>query len=85
MRLTTRAVAAAVGVSDATIRRWSQMGLLPPYEVRNEGKRGRTGIFPEGTIEQARWVQGKLNNHASWDEIRASLEAGEFSHFPGDK
>lgn len=77
-RLSTKAIAEALGVSDQTIRRWSGMGVLPPYEVHHAGRRGKTGLFPPHAIEQARWVLMKLENHASWDEIREALANGEF-------
>lgn len=60
------------------ILRWGRLGVLPPHEVHSGGRRGRVGLWPAHAIAQARWVLGKLEAHATFDEIKAALERGEF-------
>lgn len=78
-KVTTKQVAAAVGVSEPTILRWGRLGVLPPHEVHGGGRRGRVGLWPAHTIEQARWVLAKLEAHCTFDEIKRALAAGEFA------
>lgn len=77
--VTTKEVAQAVGVSEPTILRWGRVGVLPPKVLHFGGRRGRHAFWPEYTIAQARWVISKLEAHATFDEIVAALEAGEFN------
>lgn len=76
--VTTADVARAAGVSEVTIRRWAQRGVLPTYEVHHGGRRGHAAIWPEHAPQQARWVHEQLEARRSWDEIQAALVAGEF-------
>ena len=75
---TTEEVAKAAGVHQTTVGRWLKLGLLPAPEVRNMGRRGRTTRWPLHAPEQARWVKTQLDAGFSFDEVRTSLEAGEF-------
>jgi DNA-binding transcriptional MerR regulator len=77
--LTTREVAEAIGLSEPTILRWGRLGVLPEKVVHHGGRRGRVALWPGHTIAQARWVITKLDAHASFEEIKAALEAGEFT------
>lgn len=76
--LTTVEVAEAVGVSKATILRWSEQGALPRPVIVHGGRRGRVARWPLNTPAQGRWVQIQLDAHMTWEEIRAALAAGEF-------
>lgn len=75
---TTPKVAAEVGVSDETIRRWARLGLLPKPTPSHRGRRGTVSLWPEHTIEQARWVQRQLDAGQTVPQVRESLAAGEF-------
>lgn len=81
--VTTKQVAEAVGLSEPTILRWGQLGVLPPKILHFGGRRGRHAFWPDHTIAQARWVITKLEAHATFEEIVAALEAGEFKLGPG--
>jgi hypothetical protein len=35
--------------------------------------------WPEGTIEQGRWIVAQLHAGLTFPQIRAALEAGEYS------
>jgi DNA-binding transcriptional MerR regulator len=76
--LTTPDVAKAAGVSDQTIRRWGAAGLLPTPVKAFRGRRGTVSQWPEGTIEQARWVLAELEAGLTFPQILAALEAGEY-------
>ena len=76
--LTTAEVAEAVGVSKATILRWSEQGALPRPVIVHGGRRGRVARWPLNTPAQGRWVQAQLDAHLTWEEIRVALAAGEF-------
>jgi len=77
--LTTPEVAAAVGVSDQTIRRWALAGLLPAPVKAFRGRRGTVSQWPDGTIAQGRWIVAQLHAGLTFPQIRAALEAGEYS------
>jgi len=77
--LTTTQVAAAVGVSTATILRWAEQGALPRPVIVHGGRRGRVARWPVETPVQARWVQSQLDRHMTWEEIRAALATGKFT------
>lgn len=62
--------------SKATILRWSQLGVLPPYETVYA--RGRSARWPAHAPEQARWVDAKLAAGHTFEEIRSMLGAGDF-------
>lgn len=76
--MTTKQIAAAVGVSEPTILRWGRMGLLPDKTVHFGGRRGRVALWPPHSIGQALWVLEKLNTHHTVEAIKAALQAGEF-------
>ena len=76
--LTTAQVAEAVGVSKATILRWSEQGVLPRPVIVHGGRRGRLARWPLTTPEQGRWVQAQLDAHMTWEEIRAALPSRQF-------
>lgn len=76
---TTEQVAAAAGVHVTTVGRWLKLGLLPAPEIRNMGRRGRTTRWLLHAPDQARWVKAQLDAGFSFDEVRAALEAGEFT------
>ena len=77
--LTTAQVAEAVGVSTATILRWSEQGALPRPVIVHGGRRGRMARWPLEAAAQARWVQGLLDTRMTWEEIREALAAGKFT------
>lgn len=79
---TTPQVAAEVGVSDETIRRWARLGLLPKPTPSHRGRRGTVSLWPEHTIEQARWVQRQLEAGQTVPQVREALEGGVFR--PGE-
>ena len=72
-------VAEAVGVSTATILRWSEQGALPRPVIVHGGRRGRMARWPLEAAAQARWVQGLLDIRMTWEEIREALAAGKFT------
>ena len=74
----TAEVARAAGVSEVTIRRWAQRGVLPAYEVHHGGRRGHAAMWPAHAPQQARWVLEQLDARRSWEDIVAALQAGEF-------
>lgn len=76
--LTTPDVASAVGVSDQTVRRWSAAGLLPTPVKAFRGRRGTVSQWPEGTIQQGRWILQQLQAGLTFPQIRAALDAGEY-------
>jgi len=76
--VTTAEVAQAVGVSEVTIRRWAQRGVLPAYEVHHGGRRGHAAMWPAHAPQQARWVLEQLEARRSWEDIVEALAAGEF-------
>jgi len=76
---TTPEVAAAVGVSDQTIRRWARSGLLPAPRLVHRGGRGSGMMWPELTIAQGRWVHAQLEAGRTLDDVREALAAGEFT------
>lgn len=73
--LTTAQVAEAVGVSKATILRWSELGALPRPVIVHGGRRGRMARWPLDVPAQGQWVRAQLDAHMTWDEIRAALAA----------
>ncbi|MBX7112642.1 MAG: helix-turn-helix domain-containing protein [Dehalococcoidia bacterium] len=75
---TTAEVAEAAGVTDSTVMKWAQRGVLPPYTTVHGGARGRAARWPLFAPEQARWVRGRLEEGLTFEEIRAMLAAGEF-------
>jgi hypothetical protein len=77
--VTTADVARAAGVSEVTIRRWAQRGVLPPYEVHHGGRRGHAAMWPPHAPKQAAWVLEQLEARRSWEDIVAALAAGEFA------
>ena len=81
---TTPQIAAAVGVSDETIRRWARLGLLPKPTPSYRGRRGTVSLWPEGTIEQARWVQAQLESGRTMTQVKEALVAGEFKGADGN-
>jgi DNA-binding transcriptional MerR regulator len=76
--LTTPKLAELVGVSGQTLRRWVQLGLLPAPEKVHRGRRGTVSEWPEGSVEQARWVHTQLEAGRTIAKILAALEAGAF-------
>lgn len=81
-RVTVEEVAAAAGVSLATVRRWARFKLLPAPTVYYGLKPGRHSFWDPRAPAQARWVADQMRRGRTFDQIRASLEAGEF--VPGD-
>jgi len=73
---TTPQVAAAVGVSDETIRRWARIGLLEKPTQSHRGRRGTVSLWPEGTIERAQWVQAHLEAGQTMTQVKEALAAG---------
>jgi hypothetical protein len=76
--VTTADVARAAGVSEVTIRRWAQRGVLPKYEVHHGGRRGHAAMWPPHAPQQAAWVLEQLEARRSWEDIVAALDSGEF-------
>lgn len=76
---TTPEVAAAVGVSDQTIRRWARDGLLPAPRKVHRGGRGSGMVWPEAAVAQAQWVHTQLEAGRTLNEVRDALAAGEFT------
>jgi len=76
---TTPEIAAALGLSTQTIRRWAKAGLLPTPERQHRGRRGVNSLYPEHTLAQARWVKKQLeDNRMTIPQVLAALQAGEF-------
>ena len=69
----TEDVARAAGRSAVQVRKWSQMGLLPPYTTVNLGRGGRHARWPLEAVEQARRVAELFSQALTLDEIRAEL------------
>lgn len=69
----TEDVARAAGRSAVQVRKWSQMGLLPPYATVNLGRGGRHARWPLEAVEQARRVAELFSQALTLDEIRAEL------------
>lgn len=65
-------------MSRSTVLRWARIGVLPAPVIVHRGRRGRQTRWPEHTEAQARWVHGRLEAGATFDEIAAALAAGEF-------
>jgi adenylate cyclase len=63
------AVAARVGVTPATLRRWVRDGLVPPYD----------GRWTPVAINQARLVQRMRDRGHSLKQIRAATEQGRLA------
>jgi predicted DNA-binding transcriptional regulator AlpA len=82
---TTPQVAQAIGVSGETVLRWARQGLLPTPERIHRGGRGVGSAWPEGTIDQARWVLDRLNSNETITQVLAALQAGEYPPKPGDR
>lgn len=81
---TTPEVAEATGVSGQTLLRWARLGLLPAPQKIHRGGRGVGSAWPEGTIEQARWVLDRLNSNETIAQVLAALRAGEYSPKSGE-
>jgi predicted DNA-binding transcriptional regulator AlpA len=75
---TTPEVAEAVGVSGQTLRRWAREGLLPVPGKIHRGGRGAGSAWPEGTIEQARWVLQQLNSNRTIAQVAEGIRSGEY-------
>lgn len=75
---TTAQVCEAAGISGPTAFRWSQKGVLPPYQKVHGGQRGLSARWPLHAPEQARWVKGLLDEGLTFDEIRDAIERGDF-------
>ena len=69
----TEDVARAAGRSAVQVRKWSQMGLLPPYTTVNLGRGGRHPRWPLEAVEQAQRVAELFGQALTLDEIRAEL------------
>lgn len=80
--LTTEQVAEAAGVSVQTVRRWSRLGLLPPFRVVYGVRRGKQSYWPAHAAAQAAWIRVQNDAGRTFDEIRAALAAGEFTPPP---
>lgn len=78
--MTTEEVCVAVGKTRRTILRWSRLGVLPRFELAYS--RGKSVRWPSQTIEQAKWVDGRLAAGMTFGEIKAALERGEFKAGP---
>lgn len=76
--LTTDQVAEAAKVTVQTVRRWSKLGLLPPFRVVYGAQRGKRSYWPAHAAAQAAWVREQSDAGRTFDEIRAALAAGEF-------
>lgn len=74
--VTTEEVCVAVGKTRRTILRWSKLGVLPRFELAYS--RGKSVRWPPQTIEQARWVDGRLAAGMTFGEIKAALDQGAF-------
>lgn len=77
--LTTEQVAEAAGVTVQTVRRWSKLGLLPPFRVVYGVSRGKKSYWPAHAAAQAAWVRAQSEAGRTFDEIRGALAAGEFT------
>lgn len=75
---TTAQVCAAAGISGPTAFRWSQKGVLPPYQKVHGGQRGLSARWPLDAPEQAAWVKEQLDAGHTFPEIVTMLAAGEF-------
>lgn len=76
---TTPEIAAAVGVTDQTIRRWTKAGLLPLPEKVHRGGRGVTSLYPDFALAQARWVLEQLDKERlTIPQVLAQIQAGAF-------
>lgn len=73
---------AAGGISAPTAFRWSQKGVLPPYQKVHGGQRGLSARWPLHAPEQAAWVKEQLDAGLTFAEIVALLEGGEFRPSP---
>lgn len=78
-RVSTAEVARAAGVTDRTVLRWVQMGLLPAPKVVYGGEKGKRTFWPDHAAEQAAWVRAQLDSGRTFDEILSALAAGEFA------
>lgn len=84
---TSDEIAAAIGVTAATVRNWARQEVLPAPELARMGRRGNQARWPLHTADQARWVLSKLEAGFTFAEIRSMLAKGEFrppSNKPGD-
>lgn len=75
---TTAEVCEAAGIARSTAFLWAKRGVLPEPVTVAGGKRGRSSRWALHAPEQARWVQGMLDQGFTFTEIRTALEAGEF-------
>lgn len=73
----TEEVARAAGRSAVQVRKWSRLGLLPPYTTVNLGRGGRHARWPLGAVEQARRVAELFGQELTLDEILAELGGSE--------
>lgn len=78
-KVSTAEVAKAAGVTDRTVFRWAQMGLLPAPKVVYGGKKGKQTFWAGHAAEQAAWVRAQLDGGRTFVEILSALAAGEFT------
>lgn len=82
--VTTEAVCeAAGGIHLTTAHRWANWGLLPKPTKVFLGRRGTVAQWPKVAVEQARWVRARLDGGLTKEQVRESLEHGDFK--PVDK
>lgn len=74
----TAEVARAAGVTERTVLRWVQTGLLPAPKVVYGGEKGKRTFWPDHAAEQAAWVRTQLDSGRTFEEILSALAAGEF-------
>lgn len=77
-RVQSREVAEAAGVSQATVRRWARVGLLPQPTVYYGLKPGKHSFWAPEAPAQAAWVADQMRAGRTFEQIRAALAAGEF-------
>ena len=78
-RVTTQEVADAAGVSQPTVRRWAREGVLPPPTVYYGLKPGKHSFWPPHAPAQARWVADQISEGRTFEQVKDSLAAGEFT------
>jgi DNA-binding transcriptional MerR regulator len=78
-RVSAQDVADAAGVTPQTVRRWARAGLLPPPKVNYGVKPGRHSYWEPHAPAQARWITAQISAGLTFAQIKAALEAGEFT------
>jgi DNA-binding transcriptional MerR regulator len=77
-KVSTSDVAAAAGVSRATVQRWAKAGLLPLPTVYYGLKPGKHSYWDEKAPAQAAWVAAQISAGRTFEQIKAALDAGAF-------